>query len=348
MCREQCPQGLCWTPPGAREAEAGRWPGSLRAARGRWPWGAGPLEAGWTSPAPGDLGPSGAPRAAPTWGPGTPSPSWGPPQPRRDRGPSPGPGLAALTQPALQPAEEQMEGQGVETAEGFGEGKRWMEGGHRPGVARWGGLVCTSPSAEPWEQRLWGCQWAGHSGRSGWALPERASGTLVLRGPPEAAPPSERLPPVPAGAVVTEAATNPTACLEARWCEPGECGEPPGAGRCAGRAPGKLARDGAPCHLWALGVSRACSPFLGGPRQRVARRGPSSPARKGAHGPGSVAQRGGKGMRSWSVAWAGCQQVPRPLQTHREGAQGSVGPQAPELSPAGGGPGLIRARDLAP
>lgn len=218
----------------------------------------------------------------------------------------------------------------METAEGFGEGKRWMEGGRRPGVARQGGPVCASPSAEPWEQRLWGCQRAGQGGRSGWADPGS-------QGPPEAVPPSERLPPVPAGAAVAEGSHQPY-CLGARQRKPGARGEPLGGGRCAGQAPGKLARDGAPCHLWALGASRACSPFLGGPRQRVARRGPYSPARKGA-GPGSVAQRGGKGTRSRSVAWAGCQQVPHPLQTHREGAQGSVGPQAPELSPAGGGPG---------
>ena len=46
------------------------------------------------------------------------------PQPRRDRSPSPGPRLVALTWPALQPAKEQMEDQGVETAEGFREGER--------------------------------------------------------------------------------------------------------------------------------------------------------------------------------------------------------------------------------
>lgn len=50
-------------------------------------------------------------------------PSRGPPQPRRDRSPSPSPRLVALTRPALQPAKEQMEDQGVETAEGFGEGE---------------------------------------------------------------------------------------------------------------------------------------------------------------------------------------------------------------------------------
>lgn len=47
--------------------------------------------------------------------------------------------------------------------------------------------------------------------------------------------------------------------------------------------------------------------------------------------------------------WAGCQQVPHPLQTHREGAQGLLGLRPQSSAPAGvdlGSPELLGTRRL--
>ena len=101
----------------------------------------------------------------------------------------------------------------METAKGLREGKSWTGGGHRSGAARRGAGLHL---AQCWAV---GAAFVGLPvGRAQWALRlvsnRGVSGTLVLRGPPDATPPSET-PQRPQKPWRQQVATNSAAHLEA-------------------------------------------------------------------------------------------------------------------------------------
>lgn len=242
---------------------------------------------------------------------------------------------------------------------GLGRARAGWEEGIGPGQQD-GGLACTSPSAGLWEQHLCGCQLAGHSGRSGWALAEGYQGPW-FSGAPLKPPLPQSDPPAPAEAVVATGShqlccpsgdlTHLDTTVGARraWGAAGR-------GQVCRPGPGQAGSGGGSLPPAGTGGVSGLTPFLGGLRQQVARcRGPHSPTGNGARGRDSVAQRGGKGARSRSAAWTRCQQALSSVGGGRPCHGGPVRvPEAPSglgpqsSAPLGVGLGLVRARDLAP
>ena len=206
--QEQCPQGLCWTPPGAWEAEAGHWPGSLRAAGRRWPWGWAPrgrVGKSARGPRPRNLGPSGQPqpedRECPC-PPGAPlSPGGtGVPLPVPDSWPSLGQRSSPPRNRWRTRVWRQQRGSGrvsAELKEGIGLGWEDREGwsAARPVLSR-GGSVCGAASG----QGTVGAQ-AG--------LYQRGCQGPWFSGAPQKPPLPQRDAPAPAGAVVAEGSHQP-------------------------------------------------------------------------------------------------------------------------------------------
>lgn len=89
--------------------------------------------------------------------------------------------------------------------------------------------------------------------------------TLVLRGPPEAAPPSERLPPVPAGAVVAEGSHQPYCLSGSTTAEARSAWGAAGRGQVCRPGPGQAGLGWGSLPPVGTGGISGLLPLLGGP-----------------------------------------------------------------------------------
>lgn len=194
---------------------------------------------------------------------------------------------------------------------------------------------------------MWSCQLAGHSGRSGWALTEEYQGPW-FSGAPLKLPLPQRDPPAPTEAEVATGGhqlccppgglTHLDTTVGARraWGAAGR-----GAGVQAGAWAGRLGRGlPATCgHQGRLGPA----PLLGGPEAASGTTPwPTQSHREGRPWPRGAGRARGHGVRRGPGASRRCVLCGQWAALSRgpcEGARGTIRPWAPELSPAGGGPG---------